>query len=186
MRLFDQSLSETNLARTLDPVSLEATLDLSWNYLEAGRFDLLTSHNRKVLDIDPNFAWGHAFLGWASARRGVTEEGLRHAAKAARNDDSSVILGFLGEIHAMAGQRDAAEQVLGRLRSKATRHYVCPHEIGALQAALGRYGEAIDSLEQAYQVRSECVAFLTVDPRVDSLRSSPRFQQLLARIEHRH
>ena len=42
--------------------------------------------------------------------------------------------------------------------------------------------EAFDCLENAYQERSALLAWVKTDPRLDSLRSETRFQDLLRRM----
>ena len=37
-------------------------------------------------------------------------------------------------------------------------------------------------LEQAYEEKTEPLLYLRVDPRLDSLRSDPRFEDLLRRV----
>jgi hypothetical protein len=47
---------------------------------------------------------------------------------------------------------------------------------------LGEKDRAFALLEQAYQGRSQGIAVLKVDPRIDALRDDPRFQDLLRRM----
>ena len=54
--------------------------------------------------------------------------------------------------------------------------------IAIVYAALGDKDHALAQLEQAYQDRSQWMAFLRVDPEMDSLRSDPRFQDLMRRL----
>jgi TolB-like protein len=182
MSRFPESIAAMQRAHELDPVSLSSTFLEGWNFLYAKQYDQLIEENQRALNLDPRFAWAHTFLGWALARGGKAAEGLSHAETGARNDDSPVPEGMLGEVQAMANNSTSAERLLADLKLRAGRQYVCPHEIAALQAALHHYDQALDSLEQAYQVRSECMAFLAVDPRMDALRSEPRFKLLLQRV----
>jgi hypothetical protein len=46
----------------------------------------------------------------------------------------------------------------------------------------GDYDRAIDWLETAYEVHSANVPYISFDPRYDPLRSNPRFQDLLRRM----
>jgi hypothetical protein len=61
---------------------------------------------------------------------------------------------MLGEIYAAAGDHAAAVRVLADLQQEAARRYVCPHEVAALQAALGDKDAAFASLLKVLEVRS--------------------------------
>jgi hypothetical protein len=52
-----------------------------------------------------------------------------------------------------------------------------------IHAGLGQNDRAFEWLEKADEERSEYFPWLNVDPRLDSLRSDPRFLDLLRRIE---
>jgi hypothetical protein len=54
--------------------------------------------------------------------------------------------------------------------------------VAACYPALGEKDHAIAVLEQPYKAQEFVMFFLKVDPRFDSLRSDPRFQDLLHRI----
>jgi hypothetical protein len=49
--------------------------------------------------------------------------------------------------------------------------------------ALGQKSEAIDAAAEAMEDRSTSMVYARVDPSFDSLRSEPRFQQLLSGIK---
>ena len=50
-------------------------------------------------------------------------------------------------------------------------------------AALGEVEEALTWLERSFTERETDLTDLAVDPRLDVLRGSPRFAELLARME---
>ena len=54
--------------------------------------------------------------------------------------------------------------------------------IGQLSALYGEPEEALSWLERAYEEHDPLMTQLKVDPYLDSLRSDPRFQDLLRRI----
>jgi hypothetical protein len=47
---------------------------------------------------------------------------------------------------------------------------------------LGEKDRAFESLESAYKERSDLLVYLKVDPRLDTLRSDPRFADLMRRV----
>jgi hypothetical protein len=47
---------------------------------------------------------------------------------------------------------------------------------------LAENDKAVDWLEKAYMDRSNAIVFSKVDPQLDALRSTPRFQSLLHRL----
>jgi len=60
--------------------------------------------------------------------------------------------------------------------------YVCPYEVAGVHALLGDKDQALDWLGKAYKGRS-CVYWLRQDPRLDSLRSDPRFLELMRNMK---
>ena len=56
------------------------------------------------------------------------------------------------------------------------------YSIATLYAASGEVEKALDLLERAYAQHDSALLQLKVDPRLDNLRSSPRFQVLLRRM----
>ena len=54
--------------------------------------------------------------------------------------------------------------------------------IGFLLAVMGETEEAMRWLERAYEEREPLLTNAKTDPRLDPLRSDPRFQDLLRRI----
>jgi len=54
--------------------------------------------------------------------------------------------------------------------------------LAALAAALGDKSRAFAFLQDAYDARQVSVLFLDVDALVDPLRSDPRFQQMLIKL----
>jgi hypothetical protein len=59
---------------------------------------------------------------------------------------------------------------------------VSKYVIATVYAALGDKNEALNRLDQAYSERSWYSGFMRSDPELDSLRSEPRFQDLVRRM----
>ena len=59
---------------------------------------------------------------------------------------------------------------------------VSSHDVAITYAALGDKDKAFEWLTRACDERSEHVPYLNVNPRVDPLRTDPRFHDLLQRL----
>jgi hypothetical protein len=88
----------------------------------------------------------------------------------------------LGQVYALSGRVDSARAILRRLQDVSEQRYVSPYLIGALQGSLGQRTRAFASLNRAVKERSDLVAYLRIDPRVDSLRTDRRFPRLLRQL----
>jgi hypothetical protein len=81
---------------------------------------------------------------------------------------------------AKAGQRAEAEKVLEHLET--TKDYVSPAELAVAYAGLGQKEQALSSLERAYAAHDLQMQFLGADPHYDTLRSEPRFKELMRKV----
>jgi hypothetical protein len=94
-------------------------------------------------------------------------------------------LAALGHVYARSGQRAAAQKVIADLQVTARRRYVSPYDIATIYAGLGDKEQALAWLEKANEDRSGWLAWwLKVDPKFDTLRSDPRFHNLLRHVGH--
>jgi len=68
------------------------------------------------------------------------------------------------------------------LKEYSKHQYLSPDNEALIYVGLGEKKEALDQLQKAYNERAGQLIYLHVDPRFDSLRSDPRFQDLKRRI----
>jgi hypothetical protein len=66
--------------------------------------------------------------------------------------------------------------------ARSTSRYVSPGLVAQVHAGLGDADETLTWLDKAVAVRAADVAWLGVRPTFDSLRRSPRFQAVEARL----
>ena len=94
----------------------------------------------------------------------------------------SFFLAPLGHAYALAGNRREAEKVLQTLSDRAKRSYVSPFDVALIYTALGEKDKAFALLDKALAERSTFLVYSKWEPRLDPLRSDPRFKQLLKQI----
>jgi hypothetical protein len=88
----------------------------------------------------------------------------------------------LGHVYAVSGKKGEARTVLNELKQLSGQEYVPAYGIALVYAGLGEKDQAFAWLEKAYEEHAFKMAWLKVEPRWDSLRSDPRFADLLRRI----
>jgi tetratricopeptide (TPR) repeat protein len=96
--------------------------------------------------------------------------------------DSDTTAG-LAHVYATMGRKAESAKILNELLRQSKVTYVSPYMVAAIYAGLGQKDEAFEFLEKAYQERSPDIPyFIKADLRMDTLRSDPRFQDLLRRV----
>jgi eukaryotic-like serine/threonine-protein kinase len=183
----DESIVEAARAAELEPTSASAAstralvLYYARDYASAQR---VIDH---ALQLESESSSAYIVLARIQAERGLHEEAL------ASNDKALALAGARAAVSwrahrlmllARAGRPDEAraelatlpaeiDQAQGRLRNA---------HLAYVHLALGDRPTAIALLEKSVAERDPDVLWLAVDPRLDALRSDPRFTQLLRRI----
>jgi hypothetical protein len=85
-------------------------------------------------------------------------------------------------MYARAGDRVRALRILDELKRTSSHGHLLNYGVAIIHAGLGEPEQALDWLERGWQEHSFQLANLDVDPVWDSLRSHPRFRELLRRI----
>jgi eukaryotic-like serine/threonine-protein kinase len=179
----DDAISEVKQAQQLDPLSPIINSDLGWYLLYAKRNDEAVDQFRKTLDIDPNYVSALQGLGAAFVQKGLHTDAVVSLRKAlSLAEGSPLIVAQLGHAHASAGRRQEALDVLRELDGLSQRRYVPSSGIALVYAGLGDADKAFAALEQAYAERDFSMTLLKVAPWFDRLRSDPRYEALLKRM----
>ena len=171
-----QALSEIKVAQALDPLSPVINTTLGERLYYAHRYDEAIAQLRKTLEISPNFGSAHFILGLALEQKGALEEAITELQNARTTAIGHAADASLGHSYASAGrQRDARKILRELLASKDSE----PFEIAVVYQGLGEKLRVLDWLEKIKEREGELGMMLRLDPRLDSLRSEPRFQELL-------
>jgi TolB-like protein/DNA-binding winged helix-turn-helix (wHTH) protein/Tfp pilus assembly protein PilF len=178
-----EAFAESKRAQALDPLSLVIHADSGFYVFYMGRqYDQAIEEEHRALELEPNCYTCRAYLALALAQKGQFAEALMEARRVRLPEATPIDVATAASVIAAAGERAEAERLLSELRQVEKKRFVCPYEIATTNLALGARDEAFRWLEEAYEARSICMIWLRVDPRLDPLRSDPRFQDLVRRV----
>jgi TolB-like protein/Tfp pilus assembly protein PilF len=148
-----------------------------WNWLAAGE------EFKRAIALNVNSVSGHEGYAFYLSIMGQREEAIAALQKAvAISGKNPYQLATLGHAYAAAGKRAEAMQVLDELMELSKRKHVAPTAIAVVYVGLGEKEQAFAWLDMAYKSRHIHVTYLTLEPMYDSLRSDPRFQDLVRRL----
>jgi len=179
----DQALAEIKRAREVDPLSLPISVVAAWILYVERDNDQAIDQFQRTLEMDSNFAIAHLYLGRAYVQKGNMEQAIVEAQTATRLSGSHPFyMAWLGYAYARAGDRNEALRILHQLKVISGKKYVASHDVAAIYVGLGENSKAIAWLNRGYDEHSYTVLQLGVEPEFDSLRSDPRFKDLVQRV----
>jgi tetratricopeptide (TPR) repeat protein len=175
----EEAAAENRRAFELDPFSPTINLFRAVGFLWQREYDRAIEDLRKSRELFPAYTSIPGTLSFAYARKGMFKEAIaaRRDTLSLTGDDPAEDAG-LAYIHALADRQREAREILARLNLESATNRI---SVADVYAALGDADEAFRWLERAYAEREWGVSALKVDP-VDPLRSDPRYQDLLRRM----
>jgi len=179
----EQSLAESLQALEIDPLDSLLNVHLGWHYLYARQFDEAIEQLRKAIEMEPSFFRAHLFLARAYQQKEMYNEAFaayQRAMQLETDGDEAIVM--LGHLYAVSGNKAQAIRTLERLRDLYQRKKVAAYDLAVIHAGLGEGEQALQWLTKSYQDRFGALLLLRADPVFDSLRSDPRYQELLLRI----
>src|SRR3984885_7954258 len=140
----------------------------------------LMEASRRALLLDPKNAWQHYNLGAAYQGTGRFQEAIAEYRKAIEmpGDDVPRTSVALANADAALGRKAEADKIFRDLE-RNPKASASPYIMATIYAGLGENDQALQSLEKASAEKSFPVDWLNSDLALDSLRSNPRFQDLL-------
>jgi tetratricopeptide (TPR) repeat protein len=133
--------------------------------------------------MDPNFVSALWYIGWAYEQKSMYTEAIAALQNAARiSGGDPVILGSLGHAYAASGRRGEALRTLAGLKELAKQRYVAPFDVAVVYVGLGDKDQTFEWLQKSLEDHSHWVIWLKCDPRFDSIRSDPRYGEVMRRM----
>ena len=179
----DEALFEIRRALELDPLALITNRVYGDLLLNARRYDEAIEQYRRTIEMDPNFPTTHAFLGRAYEARQMYDQAVSEYLKfPGPGGVSPDGLARMQEAYARTGWIGFVQARLSDLSARSKKDYVPEFVLASWYARLGRKDEAFARLEKAYEARDYRMTQLNVRNDLDSLRSDPRFADLVRRV----
>ncbi len=179
----DESLTEGRRALELNPLDPLFNVHLGWHYMMTRQFDQAITQLKSVLDMDPNHFQALLYLGQTYMYNSLHAEAIvKLEARTKLAPDNAQAMSALAAAYAAGGRGPDAKALLERLEGSLPQRYVSACDIAAVYAALGEIEVALDWLQKACEERAPRMVELGFDPAFDSLRSDPRFADLVRRV----
>ena len=177
----DQAIEEADRAVQLDPSSPENYAFRGFVFLYAHRYEQAIEQLRKGVEMDADFWMNFEYLGRSYEAAGRLAEAIETYQRALQLENGNgENWANLGHAYAVTGRKAEAQKIIDHLKDPTALSYVSHYNLAVIYAGLRDKEQALVWLERSYANRS-CLLVLYIgsDPRLDSLRSDPRFQSLL-------
>jgi TolB-like protein/Flp pilus assembly protein TadD len=176
----EEALIEGHTAQELDPASVSIRRAVGWLYFYARRYDRAEHHLARAIEMNPTSEENFRILGLVQVMAGRFDDGvatLREASNMAGT--GTLTTGTLAYALDRAGHRAEGDEVRRALEARHATEYVSATSIAIAYLASGNTARALDWIERAHAERRGWVAYLQVNPIMDPVRDTPRFQALL-------
>jgi serine/threonine protein kinase/Tfp pilus assembly protein PilF len=176
----EEGLAEIKLAEELDPVSPRMILMRSWLLYQCRHFEEAVEVARKANAMQPDFPQGLLHLGNSLTGAGLYDEAVTCLrASAELWGDSGLPRYLLAHARAESGDMESARKILDKMLVTRERKYMKPYFIAMAYVAVRDYDSAFEWFERAVAEGNEWMIWFGTEPKLDPIRSDPRYSKLL-------
>ncbi len=180
----DEALDLAQRQCELDASSAYSISFLGWTYFYAKRYDDANATLRRHIAMEPKATLADVsriFLATSLAAQGKFDEALAQC-DTLETKYSGRFDGQTGFVYAVAGKREIARRELREYEKESAEAFVDPYGAAMVYAGLGDRDNAFACLRKSLQARSIQIMSMNSEPYFDSLRSDPRWWEILSRI----
>jgi TolB-like protein/Tfp pilus assembly protein PilF/predicted Ser/Thr protein kinase len=181
----DKGREQCQKAVELEPLNLNALLNLSLSDHWKGDYEKSIEEAKKVLEIDPNYPAGYDMFARNYLMLGKYVEWLENEEKEAQLGNDATLL----EQVQAAKRGYAKDAIRGAMTARihaeeehANRIYIDPGEIASDYAYLDEKDKAFEWLDRAAAEKSGSLQYVKANPKFASLRGDLRYKALLKRM----
>jgi len=184
-----EALAEINRAHQLDPLSLIISYDLGMIHIMARRYDEAIAWCKNLASENPTYAEAHSCLANAYIGKRMYPQVIEEYKTAIQlyhdpsgtGFESAMVQGY-GSGRWKGALTKALEFEQAKRKTQPSSGYGSAYNLAGFYAELGEKEEAFRWLNTAYQEHDMGMIFLRPDLSFDSIRSDPRFAELVRRV----
>jgi TolB-like protein/DNA-binding winged helix-turn-helix (wHTH) protein len=178
----DEAIAEAKQVLVLSPTPSEWDYPI-WVFILTRRYDLAQERAQELLEVAPNWVWGHFELAQVYEQEGQSEKAAQEFVKADElfGMDPKRVTQLKGTL-AKSGAKGYWKRTLENYKESAKSNYVPSVLVAEACVRVGDKECAFEWLERGFEERDDLMINLKVEPVFDSLHSDPRFQDLVRRV----
>jgi len=157
---------------------------VAYIYFFKRQYDTAIESYLKAVEKSPNNAQFHFYLGEAYVAKGMYKEGIGELQKAVALDNAPERWDrypMLAYAYGVSGQHEEALKILAEQKRLAKQRYIATYNFAIIYTGLGDKDRAFECLNKAYDEGMPLVQ-VPSRPMFDSLRSDPRYLELLRKM----
>jgi TolB-like protein/DNA-binding winged helix-turn-helix (wHTH) protein/Tfp pilus assembly protein PilF len=174
----EEALVHVHYADELDPLNIAVKETEAWVTYASRQYDLALKQFESLGD--------EGGLIHVYREKGMYPEAIatqeRWTATHPSEPRDSYPLAVLASIYGSQGRKDEGEALIKEVKEIARHRYVSGFFFAEAYVGLGQKDQAITWLERAYEEHDQWMVFANSYPGLDRLRSEPRFQALMRRM----
>jgi TolB-like protein/Flp pilus assembly protein TadD len=183
---FPSALSEIQLSREFDPLSLRYADRYLYVLVFSKDYDHAITEADKILATDKNFVMGWAWRAMALTMLGRFDEAIESQNRAIAIENNPGMQIFMGVMQAARGNKAAARQIAADIEAQEKQQYVCNYEIAQVYVMLGDRDKAMKWLKSGINQQCDCMIWLQGEPWMEKIRTDPGYLDLIKRVGFDH
>jgi TolB-like protein len=179
----EEAFKQISLAVELDRVSQGILKDKGIFYYYTGQFEESIKMGMMTLELDKNFAPAHRLLSLAYQGMKLFDEAVAENHRWGKLTGNRIKTEVaLAEIYATANRKEEAAKIIAEVEAGKNLSGNDYRGMALVYAALGINDMAFTWLKKSYEKHEESLCSLKIDPKMNPLRSDPRFDTLLKKV----
>jgi TolB-like protein/DNA-binding winged helix-turn-helix (wHTH) protein/Flp pilus assembly protein TadD len=181
-----EAMGEAQRALELDPLSISAHDGAAVVAASAKQYDRCIDEGRKIRELDPNDPRAYLDMGVGHLQKGMYQEALQDMERGlALSHRDPFFLSIAAYAYGRLGNMEQANKLVQEMPAAIQQSPASPSPSMLFATAFvgtGKQKEAIEALEEGYKLHDADLVGLNAAPWFEPLRSDPRFQDLLHRM----
>ena len=178
----EEALSESAIARRLDPVSPLTLCTRALHLYYARRWREAEAEVHAALELSPGFPAGHALLGRVFAAQGKYGEAIGELKQAVSHSQESNFVAWLGYVQGRFGRIEEAKRQLTELEDRSRIGWISSIQKAAVALGMKQNDRALSWFEEAFSRHDNQLIWAYPDPLWDPIRADPRFQRIFEKV----